>query len=98
MGICPDIGTATNSNNNPGWGLEPELQVGGWQWALNDRTNNINVNGPDGRSTTGSWHNFMLQWTATAAVAKLTWTECSSGTGHRLAGSIDKITTIGQLS
>ena len=32
----PFIGTATNSNNNPGWVLAPGYKFGGWQWDLND--------------------------------------------------------------
>jgi hypothetical protein len=68
-GDLPFIGTATNSNNNPGWDLSPSYKLGGWQWSLNDGANNLNVNGPDGSINDGKWHNFVLSVDRTAKVA-----------------------------
>jgi hypothetical protein len=69
----PFIGTATNSNSNPGWDLSPSFQTGGWQWDLNDGVNNpgnnVNVSGPDGSLNDGNWHNFVLTVDRTAQVA-----------------------------
>jgi hypothetical protein len=59
-GDLPYIGTATNSNNNPGWDMSPSYQLGGWQWDLNDGANNFNLNGPNNSINDGSWHHFVL--------------------------------------
>jgi hypothetical protein len=59
-GDLPFIGTETNSANNPGWDFCPSYQLGGWQWDLNDGTNNVDINGPDNSINDGAWHHFML--------------------------------------
>ncbi|MGH7973520.1 MAG: LamG-like jellyroll fold domain-containing protein, partial [Limisphaerales bacterium] len=56
----PFIGTATNSNNNPGWDLSPAYESGGYQWNLNDGVNNINVSGPANTINDGNWHHFAV--------------------------------------
>ena len=58
-GDLPFIGTATNSDLNPGWVLAPGYKNGGWEWNLNDGTNNINVGGTN-LINDGNWHNFVL--------------------------------------
>jgi len=60
QGDLPFIGTATNSNNNPGWDLSPSYGGGGYQWNLNDSTNNVNVNGPANSINDGGWHHFVM--------------------------------------
>lgn len=60
QGDLPFIGTATNSNNNPGWDLSPSYGSGGYQWNLNDGTNNINVSGPANTINNGGWHHFVM--------------------------------------
>jgi len=73
QGDLPYIGTATNSNNNPGWDLSPSYRLGGWQWNLNDGVktpgNNVNVSGPDSSINDGNWHNFVVTVDRTAKVA-----------------------------
>ncbi len=69
LGDLPFIGTETNSMNNPGWGLAPSYKLGGWQWNLNDGSNNTDVNGPDNSINDANWHNFVLTVDRTAAVA-----------------------------
>jgi Concanavalin A-like lectin/glucanases superfamily/Immunoglobulin I-set domain len=60
QGDLPFIGTATNSNNNPGWDLSPSYGSGAYQWNLNDGTNNVNVNGPANSINDGGWHHFVM--------------------------------------
>lgn len=60
QGDLPFIGTATNSNNNPGWDLSPTYASGGYQWNLNDGTNNVNVSGPANTINNGGWHHFVM--------------------------------------
>ena len=59
-GDLPFIGTAVGSFNNAGWVLGPTYGTGGWQWGINDGTNNIDVTGPDSSLNDGNWHNFVL--------------------------------------
>jgi hypothetical protein len=72
-GDLPFIGTATNSQGNPGWFLSPAYQTGGWQFGLNDGVtssgNNIAVSGPDNSINDGNWHNFALAVDRASAVA-----------------------------
>jgi hypothetical protein len=69
-GDLPYIGTATNSNNNPGWDLSPSYGSGSYQWNLNDGTNNLNVNGPANAVNDGRWHHFVLSVDRTGHTAR----------------------------
>lgn len=69
-GDLPFIGTATNAANNAGWVLCPSYNGGGWQWCLNDGSNNFDVNGADNSINDGAWHNFVLSVDRTGALAK----------------------------
>jgi hypothetical protein len=60
QGDLPYIGTATNSNNNPGWDLSPTYGSGGYQWNLNDGTNNVNVSSAANTLNDGGWHHFVM--------------------------------------
>ncbi|MGO8931994.1 MAG: LamG-like jellyroll fold domain-containing protein [Limisphaerales bacterium] len=68
-GDLPFIGTATNSDLNPGWVLAPGYKNGGWEWNLNDGTNNVNVGNTVPLINDGNWHNFVLTVNRTNAVA-----------------------------
>ena len=65
---CPFIGTATNSNYNPGWDLSPAYESGGYQWNLNDGVNNVNVSGPGNTINDGLWHHFAVVFDRTNQV------------------------------
>ena len=70
FGDLPFIGTATNSDNNPGWVLAPGYKTGGWEWSLKDDAGNgLNPNGTVPLINDGNWHNFVLTVDRTAAVA-----------------------------
>lgn len=56
----PFIGTATNSNGSLGWDMSPGYENGGYQWTLNDGTNNLNVSSASGTINDGNWHYFAL--------------------------------------
>jgi hypothetical protein len=56
----PFIGTETGAANNPGWFVGPSYQAGGWQWNLNDGSNNFGASGPDNSINDGQWHNFII--------------------------------------
>jgi hypothetical protein len=75
-GDLPFISTEIGSMNNPGLGMGPSYEAGGWQWCLNDGvspglavTNNIDVNGAAESINDGAWHNFVLTVDRTAKVA-----------------------------
>jgi Concanavalin A-like lectin/glucanases superfamily/Immunoglobulin I-set domain/Immunoglobulin domain len=70
FGDLPFIGTETNSANNPGWILCPSYHAGGWQWNLNDSTNNLDLNGPNDSINNAQWHNFVLSVDRSANIAK----------------------------
>jgi hypothetical protein len=88
-GDLPYIGTATNSNNNPGWDLSPSYQTGGWQWALNDGSVNFNLSGPANSINDGAWHNFVLVVDRTAHRANTYF--------DGVAAAITDITTLGSI-
>lgn len=75
-GDLPFIGVTVNSANNPGWGLSPSYQDGGWQWFMNDGvavqtdTNNIAVSGPENSLNDGQWHHFVLSVDRTGNLAR----------------------------
>jgi len=60
-GDLPFFDSATNSDNNFGFTFSPTYgpsgSPGGWQWCLNDQTNNIDVNGDNNTINDGNWHN-----------------------------------------
>jgi hypothetical protein len=64
----PFIGTATNSNYNPGWDLSPAYEAGGIQWNLNDGVNNVNMSGPANTINDGQWHHFAVVFDRTNQV------------------------------
>jgi hypothetical protein len=70
FGDLPFIGTETNSANNFGWILCPSFHAGGWQWNLNDSTNNLDVNGPNDSINNAQWHNFVLSVDRSGNIAK----------------------------
>ena len=68
QGDLPFIGTATNSDVNPGWVLAPGYKSGGWEWNLNDGTQNINVAGTTPLINDGKWHHFLVSVDRAAAI------------------------------
>jgi hypothetical protein len=68
QGDLPFIGTATNSDTNPGWVLAPGYKTGGWEWNLNDGTHNINVAGTTPLINDGKWHHFLVSVDRAAAI------------------------------
>ncbi|MCX6923926.1 MAG: hypothetical protein NT154_12070, partial [Verrucomicrobia bacterium] len=69
-GDLPFIGTATNSDGNPGWVLAPGYQDGGWEWYLKDDANHsASAAGTVPLINDGKWHHFLLSVDRTAAVA-----------------------------
>jgi hypothetical protein len=68
-GDLPFIGTAVGSFNNFGWDLGPTYNAGGWQWCLDDGTNDVDVSGPGNSINDGNWHNFVLSVNRTANLA-----------------------------
>ena len=82
----PFFGSATNSDNNPGFTFSPAFQTGGWQWDLEDFNNiNIDVNGPDNSINDGSWHHFALTVDRSATVA-LTYLDGVQVNSRSIAG------------
>jgi hypothetical protein len=68
-GDLPFIGTATNSDNNPGWVLAPGYQNGGWEWNLkDDGGHNINVGSTTPLINDGKWHHFLVSVDRAAAI------------------------------
>ena len=67
-GDLPFIGTATNSDNNPGWVLAPGYKTGGWEWSINDGASGFNPNGTAPLINDGNWHNFVVTVDRTAKV------------------------------
>jgi hypothetical protein len=59
-GDLPFLGSAINSANNFGFIFSPAYQTGGWQYSLNDSTNNVDVNGADGSIADGNWHSLVF--------------------------------------
>ena len=94
-GDLPFFGSATNSANNPGFTFCPAYQTGGWQWCLNDFTNNIDINGPDHSIYNGQWHHFSLTVDRSAALA-LTYLDGAQVNSRSIAGLgvIDTTNTI----
>lgn len=66
----PFIGTEIGAANNPGWFVGPSFEAGGWQWNLNDNTNNMGMNGPDNTINDGTWHNYIVTVDRSTSVAK----------------------------
>ena len=68
-GDLPFIGTAVGSFNNFGWDLGPTYNAGGWQWCIDDGTNDVDVSGPGNSINDGNWHNFVLSVNRAANLA-----------------------------
>jgi Concanavalin A-like lectin/glucanases superfamily len=58
-GDLPFLGSAVGSANNFGIILAPSYKLGGWQWTLNDNTNNISIAGADNSINDGNWHSLV---------------------------------------
>lgn len=68
-GDLPFFDSAANSANNFGFTFSPTYgpggSPGGWQWSINDQTNNVDINGPNGTINDGNWHNLVVTFART---------------------------------
>jgi uncharacterized repeat protein (TIGR01451 family) len=55
-GDLPFFGSAVGSDNSFGFTFSPSYKLGGWQWCLDDGTNDLDVNGADNSINDGAWH------------------------------------------
>jgi hypothetical protein len=55
-GDLPFLSSAVGSNNRLGFTFSPSYDLGGWQWCLDDGTNDIDVNGANNSINDGAWH------------------------------------------
>ncbi|MGA2656493.1 MAG: LamG-like jellyroll fold domain-containing protein [Verrucomicrobiota bacterium] len=55
-GDLPFFGSAVGSDNSFGFTFSPSYNLGGWQWCLDDGTNDIDVNGANNSINDGAWH------------------------------------------
>jgi len=67
-GDLPFLGSATNSDNSFGFTFSPSYDLGGWEWCLNDGTNNIDINGPNNAINDGNWHHLLVTFDHAAAL------------------------------
>ncbi len=67
-GDLPFFGTATNSANELGFTFCPSYQLGGWEWCLDDGTNDIDINGANNSINDFEWHHLAFTFDRSAAV------------------------------
>ena len=100
-GDLPFFSDATNSNNSVGFTFSPSYDLGGWQWCLDDGTNDIDINGPNNSINDGNWHHLAVTFDATNAVGTtyldglLVQTTSLTGLGNFDSGNA---ATVGQAS
>jgi len=67
-GDLPFFGTATNSANELGITFSPSYQLGGWEWCLDDGTNDIDINGANNSINDFKWHHLAFTFDHAAAI------------------------------
>jgi hypothetical protein len=67
-GDLPFFGSAVNSDNDLGFTFSPSYKLGGWEWCLDDGTNDIDINGANNSINDGDWHHLAVTFDHGAAV------------------------------